>query len=81
MRTKTTVITLYICSFLTLAAFLMLTCFYYPLINWNDFFAAASLFLPVATGLLVSALLLFLGIYLAIKAINHRKEKKHVRYF
>ena len=80
MKTNTTPGILYFFSVLTLLGFLVLTCFFYPRINWNAFFAAAGIFLPIVIGAAIAAILLFLGIYLAIKAINHGKEKKHVRY-
>jgi predicted membrane protein len=47
---------------------------------WSEFFASAAIFLPIAVGIIISAILLFMGIYLMIKGINHGKEKKHVRY-
>ncbi|WP_316845958.1 hypothetical protein [Pedobacter psychrodurus] len=80
MKTNTTPGTLYFFSVLTLLGSLILTYIFYPRVNWNEFFAAAGIFLPIIIGVAIAAILLFLGIYLLIKAINHGKEKKHVRY-
>jgi len=80
MKTNTTPRTLYFLSTLTLSAFLILAYFFYPRVHWIEFFNAASIFLPVAIGVLIAASLLLIGIYLLIKGINYRKEKKHVRY-
>jgi predicted membrane protein len=80
MKINTTPGTLYFFSVLTLLGFLIFTYFFYPRVNWSRFLAAAGVFLPIAVGITIAAILLFLGIYLVIKGINHRKEKKHVRY-
>jgi hypothetical protein len=80
MKINSTPKTLYFFSILMLLGFLILTYFFYPRVLWNEFFASAAIFLPIAVGIIISAILLFLGIYLMIKGINHGKEKKHVRY-
>jgi|GEM_PF-2433124 len=80
MKINSTPKTLYFFSILMLLSFLILTYFFYPLVLWSEFFAAAAIFLPIAVGIIISAILLFMGIYLMIKGINHGKEKKHVRY-
>jgi len=80
MKINSTPKTLYFFSFLMLLGFLILTYFFYPRVLWSEFFASAAIFLPIAVGIIISAILLFLGIYLMIKGINHGKEKKHVRY-
>jgi uncharacterized membrane protein (DUF2068 family) len=80
MKINTTPASLSFFSVLSLLGFLILTYSFYPHVNWNEFFAAAAIFLPIAVGALIAAILLFLGIYLVIKAINYGKEKKHVRY-
>jgi predicted membrane protein len=80
MKINTTPASLSFFSVLSLLGFLILTYSFYPRVNWNEFFAAAGIFLPIIIGVAIAAILLFLGIYLLIKAINHGKEKKHVRY-
>ncbi|MFD2583828.1 hypothetical protein ACFSR6_15110 [Pedobacter vanadiisoli] len=80
MKINTTPRTCYFFATLILLGFLLLTFFVYLRVNWNEFFNAAVIFLPVATGILVAAILLFMGIYLIIKGINLGKEKTHIRY-
>ncbi|MBB6239822.1 putative membrane protein [Pedobacter sp. AK013] len=80
MKINFTPKTLYFFSTLILLGFLIFTYFFYSRVNWSRFFAAAGIFLPTAVGISIAIILLFLGIYLAIKGLNHSKEKKHVRY-
>ncbi|MDQ0638071.1 putative membrane protein [Pedobacter sp. W3I1] len=80
MKTNSTPKTLYFFSILMLLGFLILTYFFYPRVLWREFFASAAIFLPIAIGIIISAILLFLGIHLMIKGINHGKKKKHIRY-
>lgn len=72
--------TLYFYASLALAAFFTLIYLLHANSNWQAFFNAATVFLPMALGLFFAALLLFAGIYLMIKGFNQGKEKKHVRY-
>ncbi|WP_293306832.1 hypothetical protein [Pedobacter sp. UBA5917] len=71
---------LYFYAGLALAAFFILVYLLHANSNWQAFFDAAAVFLPMALGLILAALLLFAGIYLMIKGFNQGKEKKHVRY-
>ncbi|KRT14815.1 hypothetical protein ASU31_18110 [Pedobacter ginsenosidimutans] len=80
MKINSTPKTLYFFSILMLLGFLILTYFFYPRVLWSEFLASAAIFLPIAVGIIILAILLFLGIYLMIKGINHGKKKKHVRY-
>ncbi|GGH19434.1 hypothetical protein [Pedobacter zeae] len=81
MKINTTSGTLYFfAAFLILLSFLLLVFFFYLHINWNEFFNAAIIFLPIAAGMFIAAVLLFTGIYLVIKGINRGKEKTHIRY-
>ncbi|MBO9675022.1 MAG: hypothetical protein J7577_16360 [Sphingobacteriaceae bacterium] len=80
MKINATARTFYFFATLLLLGFLLLTFFFYLRINWSEFFSAAVIFLPIAAGMLIAAILLFAGIYLVIKGINHGKEKTHIRY-
>ena len=80
MKINSTPKILYFFSILMLLGFLILTYFFYPSVLWSEFFASAAIFLPIAVGIIISAILLFMGIYLMMKGINHGKKKKHVRY-
>ena len=69
----------FLCSLLMIS-FALIMYFLFSGMDWGRFFDAASIFLPIVIGLLLSLVIFLIAIYIFRKAFFFNRKKEHIRY-